>query len=362
MQPGGPQKPNPAIKQGFKGRSRKQRAQRARQSGGDERTERAVEEALRWLARRQRSNGSWSFAGVKDAGKRVRANNAATGLALLAFLGAGYTQKEGKYQKVVRKGLYYLIKEMDRKTGSLRDPQGNMYSHGICATALCEAYGMTKQQSLRAPAQMAVNFIIYAQDPNGGGWRYSPRQPGDTSVLGWQMMALKSAAMAGLAVPQQTVAKAIKFLDSVQSEQGAFYGYTADKSQRKPATTAVGLLCRMYTGWSLEEPALAKGVKYLLQVQDSQRNEPYFFYYAAQVMHHYGGKEWDQWNEKMKEYLLATQVKEGGHRGSWFFPSWTGKEGGRLYCTAMACMTLEVYYRYSPIYRQETLEHEFAAR
>ena len=76
-----------------------------------------------------------------------------------------------------------------------------MYSHGLAAITLCEAYAMTHDRKLMGPAQLSLNHIVYAQDPIGGGWRYAPRQPGDTSVVGWQLMALKSGHMAYLAVP-----------------------------------------------------------------------------------------------------------------------------------------------------------------
>ena len=95
-----------------------------------------------------------------------------------------------------------------------------MYGHGLASIALCEAYGMTKDTGLAEPAQHAVNFIVYAQDPVGGGWRYTPHQPGDTSVLGWQLMALKSAHMAYLNVPPKTIKGAVNFLNSVQGESG----------------------------------------------------------------------------------------------------------------------------------------------
>ncbi len=68
-------------------------------------------------------------------------------------------------------------------------------------------------------AQNAVNFILYCQDKHGGGWRYFPGQAGDTSVSGWQIMALKAAVMAGLEVPSQSFFLANKFLDSVQGEK-----------------------------------------------------------------------------------------------------------------------------------------------
>ena len=345
--------------------SGKARLRAAVAGGGGKDTEAAVARALQWIARHQLPNGAWSFdhrlanhPNGKDPGRLRDAYNGATGLALMCFLGAGHTHKKGKYKNTVRRGLYYLVGRMNRQTGSLHEPGGNMYSHGIAAIALCEAYAMTRDRGLRGPAQAAVNFICYAQDPVGGGWRYQPRSPGDTSVVGWQFMALKSGHMAYLAIPPKTIQGAIHFLNSVQTDSGAFYGYTSPG--RGPATTAVGLLCRMYTGWKHEEPALQRGVEALLKMQDRQKRNPYFYYYAAQVLHHYGGEEWEQWNRKMRPWLVETQEKEGHEAGSWYFGGGHANEaGGRHYVTCLNCMTLEVYYRYSPIYKKKSVEDEF---
>ena len=142
--------------------------------------------------------------------------------------------------------------------GDLSYDQGVMYGHGLASIALCEAYGMTKDTGLAEPAQQAVNFIVYAQDPTGGGWRYTPHQPGDTSVLGWQLMALKSAHMAYLIVPPKTIKGADHFLDTMQTESGAAYGYVRPE---RPSTTAIGLLCRMYLGWKHDAPPLGAASK-----------------------------------------------------------------------------------------------------
>jgi hypothetical protein len=233
-----------------------------------------------------------------------------------------------------------------------------MYSHGICSIALCEAYAMTHDKGLYAPAQQALNFIAYAQDPVGGGWRYQPRQAGDTSVVGWQIMALKSGHMAYLQVPPITVKKASIFLDTVQANNGANYGYTDPGSG--PATTAIGLLCRMYLGWKQENPALQRGAKWVANQGPSPGNM-YYNYYATQVMHHLEGDLWKQWNAVMRDQLVKAQSQQGHETGSWFFASGDhgATRGGRLYCTAMATMVLEVYYRHLPIYRKQSTEESF---
>lgn len=239
-----------------------------------------------------------------------------------------------------------------------------MYSHGICTIALTEAYAMTNDRALIAPAQASVNFIVYAQDPVGGGWRYSPREPGDTSVVGWQLMGLKSGLIGYLEVPPNTIRGAERFLGSVQQESGAYYGYASPG--QGPATTAVGLLCRMYMGWEKDHPALQKGVTYLSGLGPSKpgsslgpQADMYYNYYATQVMRHYGGAEWEKWNAEMRDWLVENQAKEGNMTGSWYFPhAWSGA-GGRLYNTALGCMILEVYYRHMPIYGAKATDEEF---
>ena len=344
------------------------RADAVRHGGGTPESEYAVQMALRWLAEHQNYDGSWTFEHQKspkchgscgDPGF-IPGKIAATSMALLPFLGCGQTHQEGEHKKKVEMGLRFLVRsmEMQGELGSLYEMGGQMYGHGLAAITLCEAYGMTHDPSLAAPAQAAANFIVAAQDSNGGGWRYRPGEPGDTSVVGWQLMALKSAKMAYLKVPDDTFRKAGYFLDSVQSERGSTYGYQ-EPSARRPATTAIGLLSRMYLGWPKEHEGLQRGVHILSTLgpstdQTAMRNNMYYNYYATQVMHHYGGYPWQRWNAVMRDYLIRTQANRGHEIGSWYLDGDIHTAaGGRLYCTSMAAMTLEVYYRYMPLYREQ---------
>jgi hypothetical protein len=231
-----------------------------------------------------------------------------------------------------------------------------MYAQGLATIALCEAYAMSGDENLRPFAEHAIRFILYAQDKKGGGWRYSPGEPGDTTMHGWQLMALKSASLAGISVPSPAWQLAGEFLDSVQADDGAAYGYRTP--QRLPTTSAVGLLCRMYMGWDRQREALVRGVLRLDKIGPSPTNM-YYNYYATQVMHHYEGDPWQRWNAKMREHLIATQAKIGHETGSWHFDDQHGNVGGRLYNTAMAVMTLEVYYRYLPLYGDRAVKESF---
>ena len=356
---------------GLTGRGAEAKAAMVREYGGTKESEAAVAMALKWIANHQNPDGGWSFDHTADGRRNCTCGNigtlktsfnGATAMALLPFLGAGNTHKKGAYKKQVEAGLYYLTRSMkvNGATGDLTDAGGRMYSHGLCAITLTEAFAMTKDRQLMAPAQMSLNFITYAQDPVGGGWRYKPRQAGDTSVVGWQLMALKSGHMAYLNVPKNTIAGCYKFLDSGQANSGATYGYTTPGGGH--ATTAVGLLCRMYLGWKKDEPALVRGVETISKWAPS-KSDMYYNYYATQVMRHHGGPLWDKWNKTMRDHLVATQELGKGqceNTGSWNMGAGHGaRVGGRLYNTALATMILEVYYRHMPIYAQQAAEDDF---
>jgi hypothetical protein len=358
----------------LKSRAADKRGDMLKKHGGTEASEAAVASALEWLAAHQYPDGGWSFdhrravcrGRCPDPGLMVQARNAATAMALLPFLGVGETHKNGKYNRVVGNALTFLVSRMTVRgqRADLSEQQGYMYSHGLATIALCEAYIMTRDKKLMKPAQYAVNHIVYAQDPVGGGWRYYPRDPGDTSVLGWQLTALKSAHMASFVVPRKTVIGASRFLDSVQIDSGARYGYKNPKDRSVDGdygTTAIGLLCRMYLGWERENAALQRGVRLLSEEGPSKENM-YCNYYASQVMCHYGGERWEKWNSAMRDHLVDRQAKRGHMRGSWHFPAGpVGGDrgvdhGGRLYFTSLAALILEVYYRHLPVYGEQPTE------
>lgn len=344
---------------GLEGRNN--RADQAGLRGGNKKSEDAVERGLNWIAAHQREDGSFSFnlkkppcnGMCRNSGTEASAT-AATGIALLPFLGAGYTHKKGEHQRVVKRGLYSLgARAIVTPQGIDLRGGGTMYAQGLATIALCEAYGMTRDESLKEIAQGALRFIVYAQNHDDGGWRYTPGEPGDTTVTGWQLMALRSGQLAKLNVPSPTVGMIDRFLDSVQTDGGARYRY---QIQRKPekTTTAVGLLCRMYLGWGRDRPTLYQGVAFLDKWGPSKTNI-YYDYYATQVMHFWEGPEWGKWNRTMRDYLIATQSKSSHESGSWHLDDQYGNIGGRLYTTAMALMILEVYYRHMPLFEQRAV-------
>lgn len=347
----------PTIGLAFDGRTEGRKQQLLKAFGGNAITEQAVQDGLAWLARQQnKKEGSWSMLGpYSDAGV-TEYPAAATAMALLAFQGAGNTHKKGQYHKEVEKGLKFLLKEQDREGNFFHVGArgGQLYSQAQCTIVVCELYAMSKDSGLRDQAQLAVQYCLKAQSPEGG-WRYDPGSESDTSVSGWMMMALQSARMAKLAVPKENLDRLSGFLDKVASDGGHQYSYQIGEEPRM-SMTAEGLLCRQYLGWARKDERLVGGADLLMRSLPrlDDQDATYYWYYATQVMHHMEGEHWKAWNEAIKPLLVDNQVKTGAEKGSWdpdLFANDRFKNiGGRLYVTCLSIFMLEVYYRHLPLY------------
>jgi hypothetical protein len=353
---------------GFGGRTSGTKKAMLGSSGGTRQSERSVAAALNWIARHQMPDGSWSLKAYKARCKDPSCGapstlgdrpGGATALGLLPFLAAGQThESKGRYRQNIYAGISYLVKNQ-KKDGDLRMTGGQMYDHGLATIALCECYGMTGDKIVGRAAQAGLNFIAAAQDPNTGGWWYNPRQPGgDMSVVGWQFMAMKSGLMGYLSVNPIVFERAKVFLRAMSVGTkgclgaGSGFGYTTPSAS--PSLSPVGLLCCQYLGAPRTDPAIMEGTAALMRAQpDANAKCIYRWYYATQVMHNQPGPDWDVWNRKMRRVLIETQCKEANcAAGSWD-PKGDGIAvmGGRLFMTSLSTLTLEVYYRYLPLYK-----------
>ncbi len=351
---------SPQIGLALSGRSQGMKDGLMRKYGGNKLTSDAVDLGLIWLAKQQRSDGTWSLTGPYSAGAHGECVAAATAMAMLAFQGDGHTHQTGDYVEVMQKALRALV--------AMQDDEGNLwqgerehdwlYSHAQATIAICELYGMTKDPAIKAPAQLAVNYLIGAQHELGG-WRYRPRSDSDTSVTGWAVMALQSALMAGLDVPSPSLSKISDYLDKASREGGVKYAYQPGHDADL-VMTAEALLCRQYLGWPQNDERLVAGAEYLLRNRMNYHDrDVYYWYYATQTLHHMEGKYWDEWNNVMRQEIPSRQVKTGREIGSWdpdgeYPDKWANTqrgEGGRLYVTCLSVYMLEVYYRHLPIYR-----------
>ena len=331
--------------------------------GTSRRAEAAVRAGLRWLATAQEVDGSWSCrrwggGGDYDVGM--------TGLALLAFHGAGYTQDKGPFKPQIRRALAWL--RASQKPGG-QFPWRTFYEQGIAAMAVAEAYAMGRSPRVGRMAQRAIDYVCRVQ-PDHGGFRYGgavPRAQGDTSVTGWQIMAIESALSGGLDVPAEAIGRCQVFLRSTYRDAGAT-AYLVANPDGAPATTAVGMLCRLFLGGGGDDEIRA-AAHYLLEHEKRDggpgkgRNrlvgDLYYTYYATTAMFQMGGEHWAVWNRLFREPLVAAQVQTWRDaRGRYLHGSWDpanhawGRRGGRVYTTAMALLSLEAYYRFLPLYKR----------
>jgi len=410
-------------------RSGAARGETARARGGSPASEAAIERGLLWLARHQAANGAWLFEHphcidpfgrpsqqclCRTKGYIEGHTKASTSIALLPFLGAGNTHLDGPYKEVVYRGLEQLKTILDIELKELHPDNpnfvstfsGDLYGYGLTTLVMAEAFGMTGDPDLERYVNALTVFLARHQHPLGG-WRYELGQPGDITVTGWQVVALKSSQLAGAAVHSDIFRQADKFLDSltppaplsrpgrtqvVANKVGGMnrdptrYHYLAsfaNSTTREPGecTSAVGLLCRLYTGWSSNDPRLLKGVNQLLKSNTHPALLLYRNFYLAQILLHIDHPAWEQWNRRNRDYLVRMQITETTRMnqrnpafgsppceiGSWYLtnPNGTTKNAirdrhlapaGRLAHTALAILTLEVYYRLLPIYKPVAIE------
>ena len=318
-----------------------------KQLGGSDATEKAIIAAIEWLSKVQEKDGRWD---TRKFQAETDYDVGGTALALLCYYGWGARHdRPGKYQNNVKKALEWLLAQQ-REDGSLAR-RGMMYSHAIAAIALCEAYGITKDDNIKSSALAAIEYTISSQHQERGGWRYSPGQDSDTSVTGWQLMALHSARMAGLELPEKPFDLARRWLDFAGGgEHGGLYGYQSP-SDISRAMVATGMFCRQLDMVPPSSPKMIESAE-LMKRYPIRDNNPdlYYIYYGTLALYQHQGPIWQQWNNNLKRILPDIQIKSGSLAGSWDLSRSNTKGGGRIASTTLAILSLEVYYRILPMY------------
>ena len=338
-------------------------------SGG---MESALTDGLEWLARHQSDDGSWDSdrfmregrqgpCDCEDGGGRGH-DVGVTSLALLAFLGAGNTTAAGPYRDAVTRGVRWLRDQQQSTSGLLGRPVSHafLYSHALGTMALCEAYHATRSPILKRSAVEAVHFIQRARNPYGA-WRYRspPDGDNDTSVTGWMVFALATAADAGLEVDPDAFDGALGWINQMTSPSTGRVGYHsrgADSIRgRSESMTAVGLLSRIFIAehrghdladQDIDDLHAELLLRSLPSWKDRDARDMYYWYYGTYAMFQRGGRDWERWEKSLETAIVRSQHKDGHARGSWDPDGPWGGEGGRVYSTALMTLCLEVYFRY----------------
>ncbi len=312
--------------------------------------ESSVDRGLAWLAKTQGPDGSWETNGGAGGG----AGAAATGLAAMAFMARGHVPGEGPYGDNLNHA-FDAIMSMQQSDGVIAQNRQSevMYDHGICTVAMCEGYGMLddrRQNKAREVISKAVRLILNAQKvlkPAGeqGGWRYTPEMASsDTSVTGWQLMALRGAKNTGAFLPQEAIDNGIAYIKRRATIDGEpVPAHEQGSSGANAAMTGTGVLALSLMGQP-DSPEVKAGGDFLLR-NDPTAGNHYFYsvYYCSQAAWQLGGTYWTTLNQRISNSLRSKQTPAG---------NWTGGEGGDAVCTSMAILALTVPYRYLPIYQR----------
>ena len=349
----------------------------------------SIDAALRWFKRHQSANGMWDVdqyqANCQENGIKCEpgvnqpgdADIACTAYAVMCFLGAGYDHvTPNKYRPTVEKAIEWLLAQ--QKADGLFGERN--YEHAVATMALAEALGMSNDQRLRTPTQKAVDVVVarQAQDPNakdkayaGLAWDYvAPNAArNDTSVSGWNMMALKSALGAGLQVGNSMNGAKVwlerawkaanpdwKRLDPYQDTSVFPYTYdaTADKVDDKGHLSCVGALCAIYLGHHKGDVMLETMANSIMKndLPTKWPTNTYFLYYNTLAVFQMGDARWKQWDVPVARLLAdAQRTDDGCFNGSWDYTGtqFHGHDTGRLLSTAYACLSQEVIWRYARV-------------
>jgi hypothetical protein len=298
----------------------------------DDTTKKAVGKALAWLKDQQNRDGSWG-------------NTAVTSFAILAFMANGHVPNKGLYGPEVSRGVRNLLAS-SREDGYLVGPRGgNMYCHGMATLALTQVWGMTGDEEVKKVLKKAVGLIVKTQN-HEGGWRYEPAPTGaDISVTIMQVMALRGAKDSGLHVPDETIKKAVAYINRCRDPRSGGYRYQPYSSGPGYARTAAGV-CVLQLSGDYEAKEIARAVAFLERTGDDDQHYWYGHYYAAHAFHQVGGRKWVDYYDRMKAKLLATQRATG---------EWSERmeaHVGPAYQTAIAVLILSVPANYLPIYQR----------
>jgi hypothetical protein len=342
-------------------RAPEQRKGRIAKLGGSAGSEEAVDHALQYLARQQEPDGRWTRVNDQSLpGKRAYNPHdmAFTGLALLTFLARDNSPFEpGPYQATVRRGLNYLLSNQSAD-GDLRGPaefrgaasqQANMYDHAIAMLAISECALLSGDRRLASAARAGAQFIVNAQDQQGGGWRYAPGATGDSSVFGWEIMALHTAELLGFQIPANTRQSARHYIDNACSgPRNVLTSYQPGLDPTQTMTAEM-IFARILLGERFSDAQVKDAGDFLsLYPPDAAHPDLYCWYYASLCMLQTNSPTWSDWNARTRDALIQLQTRGGFADGCWEIDAKGIDRSGYIFTTAIATLTLEVYYRYAP--------------
>jgi hypothetical protein len=283
------------------------------------------------IAYNQKPTGA--FSGEQNPGQ-----DALCGLALMTN---GSNAGVGPYGKEVALLTNYLLGLQDN-TGFIpsKNGQHGMYGHALSTLFLSEVWGMSRQADLRDKLRKAVQLIVDCQNKRGG-WSYFPKieDRTDLSVSVMQVMALRSAAEAGIYVPQETIDRAVSAIRYCFEKKTGGFGYTGPDGA-KFSTTGAGVTALQTVGVFRDE-MIERAIAYLRKNSFGEQKEWFWYghYYISVAMYHEGGEVWDEYYPRIKK--IAIEAVDGKKY-----------KNDKLWEASFMALVLGTPYRYIPIYQR----------
>ncbi len=321
------------------------------QAAGDPKIEKLIGRGLDWIASTQSRLGHWSA----NDGRYPTAMTALAGTALLA---EGSTTTQGKYSRNIRLAVDYLISR-SRSNGLIGDPTRDdryTYGHGYSMLFLSQVLGEEEDESRRRELidvlTRAVVFTGQAQTP-AGGWGYVSAKDGNDfdegSTTITQVQGLRGCRNAGIFVPREIIDRAITYIQDCTQPDGAVQ-YSSKGGGGRPAITAAAIAC-LFNAGEYDSEYVPKLQAYCRRNLSDISNQGfghwhYAHYYYAQVLYREGGKQWDEYRDKVFS-RLAGEATESGK-----FVYWNQGYIGPIYTTAINLTILQLENGALPIYQR----------
>ncbi len=332
-------------------------------TGWSERTaaravQRALDEGLSYLARRQEETEDGSF--PKDD-EREYAPIGVTALGALAFMAAGHSPGRGPYGRAAERTINYLLEKTDLApesndfgyVASRADAKSRMHGHGFATLALAEAYGMAPRNAERlGRALVAAVRLIERSQGSAGGWWYEPEAVAnhEGSVTICLVQALRAARNAGLRVDAEVIRRAEDYVVRLQKPDGTFR-YALDRPDSSVALTAAAVATLNMAG-RYDDSIVQSGIDAIwsgltLAAEDPTGRSRFPFYerlYLAQAFWQLSDPtHFERWFAEEREAILGAQRADG---------SWENRRYGACYATAINCLVLAIPAGVLPIFQR----------
>jgi len=289
-------------------------------------------------------------------------------MALLTYVGAGYDHKEGDYRATCRQALLWMRKHQ-LADGSF-DNANDLRDTALAAQALCDCYGLSGDMIVKKLADKAVAHLLSRRTP-GSGWGLQSTSRPDAISTGYAILVVKTALVAGLEFDyQETLRDAAKFMEGlVPEDPDADIRYSADYesppgvSGRAPVASACWVFVMLFSGkYEPNNKTLKRRADRLIDADclpawEAGRVDFEYWWMASLALYQVGGSRWKAWQKPLSTSLLRNQrgyreVEKGltkadiDEHGSWDSVDKWNSGCGRVECTALAALSMEIYYRY----------------